>query len=85
MSRLPSASDVPTRHQHDEDGNDEGPHRRCAVVRTVGNQSKHVEADTPGVWPQPIRVVHPSAECVSKVPNVRARHPKSARSEGMRP
>lgn len=53
---LPSASDVPTGHQHDEDGNDEGPHGCCAVIRAVGNQSKHVQADTPGVCLQPTRV-----------------------------
>lgn len=50
VSRLPSASDVPARHQHDEDGNHEGPHGRCAVVRAVGDQSEHVQADTPRAW-----------------------------------
>lgn len=83
VSRLPSALDVPTGHQPDENGNHEGPHGRCAVVRAVGSQSKHVEADTPVGWPQPIRVIRPSAECVSKVPDVHARRPKSGRSEGV--
>lgn len=72
ISRLPLASDVPARHQPDENGNHEGPHGRCAVVRAVSHQSKHVQADTPGGRLQPTHVVRPSAECVSKPPIRRA-------------
>ena len=45
-SHLSPAPDVPTRHQHDENGDHERPHGRRAVVRAVGHQSKHARAGT---------------------------------------
>ncbi|GAA4125496.1 hypothetical protein GCM10022285_08880 [Streptomyces tunisiensis] len=75
-----STPDVPTGHQHDENGDHEGPYGRRTVVRAVGHYGKHAQADTPGGRLQPTCIAHPALACVPKTPQARGRQSKNVTS-----